>query len=192
MTNQGVEKVVSLSEHRLPALRREISSLREKLHEVTEMFSDNDDSFKIVADIALTLQGCETIEELDHAIGVSMVEKSADHACLFLENPAEKFIAVNHVCSLDSLNEDLRYRLRQLTSTTCESCRSESYSELTGVNVTEPGSVSMIPVDYKDLRGVLVIGAEDPDYYTQEVGTLYLDFLGATLARSAERILVGS
>ena len=35
----------------------------------------------------------------------------------------------------------------------------------------------------------MVIGAEDPGFFSNDVGTLYLDFVGATLARSTSRIL---
>ena len=61
--------VVSLTDVRLPELRAEIADLRERLQNVTDIFNENEESFKIIADISLTLQECKTISDLDEAVG---------------------------------------------------------------------------------------------------------------------------
>ena len=181
--------VVSLTDVRLPELRAEIADLRERLQNVTEIFNENEQSFKIIAEIALTLQECETVEDLDDAIGGTMIERSADHARFYVEQPEVTWTGSQHIRALGTLNASLCESLSALTSTKCEACRRETYRALLDVNVADPASLAQIPVSHRSLKGVLVVGAEDPDFFANDVGTLFLDFLGATLACSADRIL---
>ena len=181
--------VVSLTDVRLPELRAEIADLRERLQNVTEIFNENEQSFKIIADIALTLQGCETIENLDEAVGGVMIERSADHARFYVERPELKWAGLAHIRALDALDPTSRESLAGLTATKCEACRSDTYRDLLDADVADPASLAQIPVSHHSLNGVLVIGAENPDFFSNDVGTLYLDFLGATLACSTYRIL---
>lgn len=191
MTNRE-RNVVSLTDVRLPELRAEIADLRERLQNVTEIFNENEESFKIIADIALTLQGCETIENLDEAVGGVMIERSADHARLYIERPELEWTGSEHIHALGVLDPVLGESLAELTSTKCEACRSETYRDLLGAAVADPASLAQIPLSHQSLKGVLVIGAEDSDFFSNDVGTIYLDFLGATLACSAYRILAAS
>lgn len=184
--------VVSLTDVRLPELRAEIAELRERLQNVTEIFNENEQSFKIIADIALTLQGCETIEKLDDAVGGVMIERSADHARFFVERPELEWTGLAHIQTLGSLDPTLSESLAGLTSTKCEACRAETYRDLLDAKVADPASLAQIPVSHQSLKGVLIIGAENPDFFSNDVGTLYLDFLGATLACSTYRILKAS
>lgn len=181
--------VVSLTDVRLPELRAEIADLRERLQNVTEIFNENEQSFKIIADIALALQECETVEELDDTVGGVMIERSADHARFYIERPELVWTDSIHIRALGTLNTSLYESLSALSSTKCEACRSETYRDLLDVEVGDPASLAQIPVSHRSLKGVLVIGAEDPDFFSNDVGTLFLDFLGATLACSANRIL---
>ncbi|MCY4130401.1 MAG: DUF484 family protein [Gammaproteobacteria bacterium] len=184
--------IVSLTDVRLPALREEITELRERLQNVTEIFNENEQSFKIIAEIALALQGCETIENLDDAVGGVMIERSADHARFYVEQPDLEWPGSEHIRALGALDPTLCESLAGLTSTKCEACRSETYRDLLDVDVSDPASLAQIPVSHQSLKGVLVIGAENPDFFSNDVGTLYLDFLGATLACSTYRILAAS
>ena len=184
--------VVSLTDVRLPELRAEISDLRERLQNVTEIFNENEQSFKIIAEIALTLQECETIEDLDRTVGGVMIERSADHARFYIEQPEIGWTGLKHIRALDTLDAALSESLLRLPATKCEACRAETYRDLLSVDVDDPASISQIPVSHQALSGVLVIGAVDPDFFSNDVGTLYLDFLGATLACSAHRILTKS
>ena len=184
--------VVSLTDVRLPELRAEIADLRERLQNVTEIFNENEQSFKIIAEIALTIQECETVADLDDAVGGAMIERSADHARFYVEHPKLARIESKHIRALDTLNSSLCKSLSALSSTKCEACRSEIYRDLLDVVVADPASLAQIPVSHRSLKGVLVIGAEDPDFFSNDVGTLFLDFLGATLACSANRILAMS
>lgn len=184
--------VVSLTDVRLPELRAEIADLRERLQNVTEIFNENEQSFRIIADIALTLQECETVEDLDDAVGGAMIERSADHARFYVEYPEISWIESKHIRAFSSLDSSIREPLSELESTKCEACRAETYRDLLNVKVTDPASIAKIPLSYRALKGVLVIGAEDPDYFSNDVGTLYLDFVGATLACSTSRILAAS
>ena len=184
--------VISLTDVRLPELRAEISELRERLEHVTDIFVENEASFRIVAHIALAVQACNSLAELDRAVGVTVVEQSADHARLFLNNPVVETSADSHIQCLQSLEETLRSKLETLIETKCEASRAETYECLLGVQVQETASLALIPVSFESLQGVLVIGSKNPDFYANDVGSLYLDFLGASIARSAYRILVSS
>lgn len=182
--------VISLTDVRLPELRAEITDLRERLEHVTDIFVENEASFRIVAHIALAVQACNSLQELDHTVGVTVVEQSADHARLFLDKPVIEPSAESHIQCLQSLDETLRAKLATLVETKCEASRAETYESLLGVEVEDPASVALIPVAFESLQGVLVIGSKNPDFYANDVGSLYLDFLGASIARSAYRILV--
>lgn len=186
--NKREGNVVSLSELRLPKLRDEIEALRERLQDVTEIFIENDRSFRIVAEIALSLQEAHSSADLDAAVGIKMVEESADHARFYLENFANQPSSAKFIHDVATLDEKIRARLDQLDGTTCEVCRPETYKALLHVDIEDVASIAMIPANFHTVRGVLVIGAGDPDFFAREVGTIYLDFLGASLARSAYRL----
>lgn len=186
--NKNPRNVVSLTEVRLPELRSEIDELRDRLQNVTEIFADNNRSFGIVADIALTLQQACSVSDLDAAIGEKMVEKSADEARLYIDCSNARDIDATYVRPLGSLDIETQVNVARLDATKCESCRADTYKALLDADVDDPASIAMIPISFETLRGLLVVGARDPDFFSRDVSTDYLDFLGATLARSAYRV----
>lgn len=188
MTRHG-RNVVSLTDVRLPQLRAEITDLRERLQNVTEIFNENEESFKIIADIAIALQASDTLEALDDVIGGAMIEQSADHARFYIKTPKLHGHETKNIRDLASLDPTANASISDLVATKCEACRSETYRALLDVEVEDPVSIAQIPVLHQSLSGVLIIGAEDPDFFSNNVGTLYLDFLGRTLACAANRIL---
>lgn len=181
--------IVSLVDVRLPELRDEITELRERLQRVTNIFVENEASFKVVAHIALTIQGADTPNGIDDAIGKTMTQDSGDVARFYINQPICGAVDLDYVHSLTTLKESTRKSLLGLKQTRCEVCRPEAYKELLDVDVEDFGSMAKIPVAFKGFRGVLIIGSEDPDLFNHEAGTLYLDFLGETLARSAYRVM---
>ena len=185
-----VKNVISLTDVRLPELREEINELRERLQNVTQIFVENAQNFKIVADIALGIQACNSLAELDHAVGVTMVEQSADHARFYIDEPVLGSIDANFLDNFQSLDESMRKKLAKLDATKCEPCRANVYNALLHIDAQDAASIAMIPASFKSLNGVLVVGSENPNFFANDVGTLYLDFLGATIARTAFRILL--
>lgn len=181
--------VVSISEVRLPELRDEITELRERLQRVTDVFIENEANFAVVADIVLAIQSAESSRDLDEAVGVTITRESGDLARFYVADPFRPPEEMDYVHSIDSLNESTRKALEGLEQTKCEVCRADSYEELMREEISGLGSMAKIPLSYESLRGVLVIGAEDEDLFGHDAGTLYLDFIGATLARTAYRVL---
>lgn len=181
--------VVSISEVRLPELRGEITELRERLQRVTDVFIENEANFGVVTDIVLAIQSADTLQGLDEAIGTTITRESGDLARFYVPEALLPDETMDYVHSIESLSESTRKSLEALSKTQCEVCRADSYEELMRVSIADVGSMAKIPVAYESLRGVLVIGAEDADLFGQDVGTLYLDFIGATLARTAIRVL---
>ena len=181
--------VVSLTDVRLPQLRAEITDLRERLQNVTEIFNENEQSFKIIADIAIALQASDTLEALDDIVGGAMIEQSADHARFYVKTPKFHGRESKNIRDIASLDPTTKESISNLVATKCEACRSETYRTLLDVEVEDTVSIAQIPVLHQSVSGILIIGAEDPNFFSNNVGTLYLDFLGRTLACAANRIL---
>ena len=192
MSASNQDKIVALTDVQIPRLRQEINSLRRQLRNVSDTFFANEDSFNVVADIALALQACETVLDLDKAIGVQLVSDSADHAHFYILSEDRESSDTEYMSSISTLSEELQTRLSKLNKTVCEPCREDTYKQLLQIDLDSAGSIALVPVAHEKIRGVLVIGAIDPDYYTRAVGTLYLDFLGASLGISANRVLLNN
>ena len=184
------DNLVSMVDHKLPELRSEVRSLTERLEKVIDTYLSNAESFDIVAGIALEAQACQSLTELNRVIAEVVVEKSADKARLYLldTNLIKLDGSLEAIKTLDDLSASTQMQLNAVETTHCDPCRATLYQELIGPIESEMGSLAFIPVAFEDIRAVLVIGSHDATFYSPEVGTDYLEFLGATIARTLHRL----
>lgn len=153
-------------------------------------FLANERNFQIVAGIALATQQCESIEELNRVITEVVVEQSADKARLYVPNLNALGVNKDHIAFAEYtvLADTTRQRVTAIQKTLCEPVRRSVYEELLGEIDNEVGSIALVPVRYQNIEAVLVVGDQSADFFTPDAGTIYLDFLGATLARTMYRL----
>ena len=73
---------------------------------------------------------------------------------------------------------------------TCDIFRPDDYAAVfPTARLSGPGSIAIVPLRKQSLRGVLAIGAEDPNRFTADMGTVFLRFAGDALARTLTRLL---
>ena len=58
-----------------------------------------------------------------------------------------------------------------------------------GSDLTQPGSVALVPMRLPNLEAILVIGSDDPQRFVPEKGTLFLEYISDVLSRTLDRVM---
>lgn len=183
------QNVTVLEDVLLVQLRKQIQDLQSENKTLLEAYQFNERSYSVVSKMAIETSACETLSEMDDVICNSLVQEAGGRACLYLINPSSPIIGFRGIKSVSTLTDDARQMLEQLTSTQSEPCREETYNTyLEGLSDTV-GSIVWIPINHRELQGVLTIGSPDNEFFRPDHGTVFLDFLGSLTAITVERCL---
>ena len=177
----------SLADHRISTLESSNAELQEQLDLLIRAGFNNEQKFVWLQTVILALLDVDDVDDLDHVLSREFIDRpDVDESMLFLQD----FDLNNSYKHIQGIEKDhpLARRLTDLTAPTCETTRREEYEELFRTKVEEPGSVALIPIFEKDLRGVLAIGSRDHSRFNLAMDTLFLNFLGEVLGRVARRI----
>jgi len=178
---------VSLVERQVSVLRERNVDLRHRLRDLGSTARDNDQLFADTRSLVLALLEARGADDLEHAlITVLREEFDIEYASLTLFE--EHFGADSKVRCVEE--SELIGHLGSLLrggSAGCGALRADDFAFIfPGARMTGSAAVALIEAD-GDRLGAIGVGSSDAAYYSEEMGTLFLEFAAEVLARLLRR-----
>lgn len=181
--------VVSLADRQAAILRDRNQQMHQRLSALIAVAKENDRTFAGMRDLVLALMDASTWAQLDAVLAEHFLGGfGADHAvCRIAAGPLESTDLAHVVC--EPCDGALGRHADQ-EHPVCDIFRPDDYAAVfPTAQLAGPGSIAIVPLRKQSLRGVLAVGAEDPNRFTADMGTVFLSFAGDALARTLTRLL---
>ena len=174
----------SLVERQLAVLREQNGDLDRRLHELVAVARENDQLSERMHELAIDLIGANTLNQVLSVVRRSMVEEfGADLAVIRVghrptagagDAPDDSEVFVGAEDPGLKLFEDLFKNGRP----ECGRIQSSKAHYLFGEASQQVGSAALIPLTGEGWRGLLAVGAGEPDRFQPGMGTLFLGRMG--------------
>lgn len=173
-------KAISLLERQVKILRDRSIESRHTLNILLENARQNDQLFSITRSLVLILLEEDSIDQIASLTEANLATQPGVDACRL-------FILDN-----DGLINELQNRFPSLfrsKSVLCQSLDRESSNLLFPNAAQAMRSVALCPVTYgNSLLAILALGNQSQDYFTEELDTLFLDFIAEVLGSLIQRL----
>lgn len=178
-------QAISLTERQVSTLREKLHQVQGKLSELVGFGEENDSISEKVHRLTLSLLVAESFESVSQAIYTHLVEDFAvPHVQLrvwnsILKRPLPEFIEVS---------EDLRFFSADLRKPQCGAPQQAEILEWFGDASEHLRSWALIPLR-RDAQvfGMLALGSEDAQRFFPEMGTLYVERIGDLVSAAVLR-----
>lgn len=176
-------KAVSLVERQLEVMRDRNKEMGQRVDKMISSASDNAELFEKTNRLVLSLIKAEDLTALVDALYNSLGEDFSTEIfslTLIDDGSIGKQSGVNVIT-----REDAKREISALMSTpgaVSGVIRDEEVEFLFGPSESAIGSVVTLPLtNGENTFGVLALGNKDPQYYSRDTGTLFIDYVGALL-----------
>lgn len=184
---------VSLVERQVSVMRDRNTEIRARLDNILATAQDNDQLFEKTKQLVLKLIESKNLSTLVEAVYESLgKDYQIEFYSLTLfgaEETLPKTMA--RVVEVEQANEQIGTLLRA-NRVVCGVLREEEMSFLFGAKGARVGSAAAIPLRYNNLCGILAVGNADPNFYTGNMGTLFLSYIAEVLSRLIRQQLSGT
>lgn len=180
--------MTSLTTHRISSLESKYKETQEELDTLIQTGKRNDEKFHWLRTVVLALFDVENWTELNIFMKEILSGRdNIDAVRLFLWNlPTDpEMDCIRPAQELGSLEQ----RTRSLASSICEKTRPDDFERFFGKQPEEVTSIALVPVSFVSIRGLLVVGSDDPMHFEHAMSTLFLDFLGDMMGRTLNKIV---
>ena len=181
----------SLVERQVAILRERNIDLRKRLKSLLKTASTNDQTFQKMRSLTFSAMDVDNFQRFDLLIDQELIKGfGANHVVAFLKK-WEPTLTSTHFLSFSCYKETPFSDLIELSDSTCATYRPEEYGTL--FQTTEPqgpGSAALIPLFAEDDKGILIIGSNNPERFSQNMETLFLDYLGEIFSKVLRRIVI--
>ncbi len=178
---------ISLIEHQVVRLQRQNHKLRSQLEHLTAIAADNERLMRRLQDFSLELVATRTPESFVECLTRRLADDfRAEQIRLNLFAPPMELDGLSHVHALPG--EPARW-LTRLISGPHPECGRPTRAKLEvlfGPSRRPIGSAALVPIPPG--IGVLAIGAESPQRFEPDMGTLFLELLGRVIGYRLERM----
>ena len=177
----------SLVERQVAILRERNIDTRKRLASLLEAATTNDGLFQKTRNLTLALMDASTPPALDEVLAEKLIaEFEADHAVLYILD--SQIPSQPHIVNLSSEDSAPIARLFSQTAPSCGTYRPAEYAQLfNDRSYGTPGSAALVPMQHQNLNATLAIGSTDPNRFSPEMGTIFLEFIGEVLTRTILR-----
>ena len=176
----------SLTARRISTLEATNKEIQQQLSSLIDTGKRNEEKFFWLQSVILAMMDSATAEQLDDVLGrVLKGRANVDEVRLFIDGIDTGIL--EHIRPSHNL-DSLESRLLDLDGSVCETMRLSEYKLVFEKELQEIPSVAFVPVFRGGISGVLTIGSKDPQHFSYELSTLFLDFLGQVVGRVAQRI----
>lgn len=173
-------KAISLLERQVKILRDRSIESRHTLNTLLENARYNDQLFSITRNLILVLLEEDEIDQISSLTESNLATQPGVDACrlFILDNDAT-------VHELQSRFPSL-FRSKRIV---CQPLDRDTAQFLFPQTSPAPRSAALCPVTYgSSLLGILVLGNQAQDYFTEELDTLFLDFIAEVLGSLVHRV----
>lgn len=200
---------ISFAQRQASVLRKRNSDLRGRLQALLANAQTNDALFEKTRTLSVTLQRAESATMLNDALGHDLVEAfAADHlACYLREDAVTEAIigkdpgaqnggvdATAPHSKHNLLHWVTEYPLQELfdaDSARCVTLRTRELDALFPARQSrDEGSAVLIPLPNSD--GMLAIGSDNRERFNNDMGMLFVDFIGELVDVTVQRLLRAS
>ncbi len=170
------DKVISLNERQIIALRERNRALQDKLLELISFGEENDAIGEKMHRLTIALLSVSNLDELLSALYFSLKEDFAVPfvAMRFWELSTEPGTHTE----FSPTSEDVRTIAESLAQPYCGNHIADEIKQWFGEDAEHLHSFAMIPLNTVQTIGLIVLGSPDPERFYPEMGTLHLKRLG--------------
>jgi uncharacterized protein YigA (DUF484 family) len=176
-------KAISLVERQISILRERNSEMITQIDQMQAAAKDNVLLMKKTNRLVLNLIQANDLNSLSKALTVSLKSDfSTEFFSLTLINndSAATKTAVNFVSESEA--KSIIGNILSAKKAVCGKRNDEEISLLFGNQAEDIGSVLALPLKTTNTFGVLALGHSDPEFYTKEIGTVFIDYIGDLLS----------
>lgn len=181
---------VSLVERQMAVLRQRGLDMRSRLTQLLEVARDNDRLFQLTRDLTLQLLEADSLEALVAALEDSLKQKFKVEfvgLVFFAQEP----LAVGRTENLADAQKKISGLLVGIP--VCGALRESELQFLFGEQQAQSiQSAAVISIAHKEKLGVLALGSENPQQYSNAVDTLFLDYIAQVVARLLPTLLAST
>lgn len=172
------EGAISLIERQLAALRDRNKEMREQLDGLYSIAQDNEAMFERTNRLVANLLKAKNLNELVQSLYDSLEKDYGIQAySLTLLGHAENLPeSLARISSPDKANQEIPSVLNG-TNATCGQLSVSAMNFLFGDSLNILGSAAVVILRNEGNLGVLALGNSDFSYYTEDMGTIFLDYI---------------
>ena len=176
-------RAISLVERQIGIMRERNSEMITQIDQMQAAAKENALLMEKTNRLVLNLVQANDLNSLGKALTVSLKSDfSTEFFSLTLINndPAVTKNAVNFVSENEA--KSIIGNILSAKKAICGKRKHEEISLLFGNQAEEIGSVLALPLRTTNTFGVLALGHSDPEFYTKEIGTVFIDYIGDLLS----------
>ncbi len=189
---------ISFAQRQASLLRKRNSDLRGRLQALLANAQTNDALFEKTRTLSVMLQRAESQAMFNAALGEDLVEAfAADHLACYLRSDiagpsSEKMSAAGHTPKKNNMLHWVEnYPLQELfdpDTARCVTLRTRELDQLFPARQSrDEGSAVLIPLP--NSNGMLAIGSDNRERFNNDMGMLFVDFIGELVDVTAQRLL---
>ncbi|MGC1954266.1 MAG: DUF484 family protein [Gammaproteobacteria bacterium] len=179
-------KAVSLIEHQVVVLRRQVQALRMQLQDFVRHARNNEILTERVHHLTLRLIQCRKLTELLTALYAALIEDFKVDAAvvkLFVAARLERDRTRGEFVAGDAEVRSLFVNIIKAKEPVCGRLRVAQLAYLFGERQSAVSSVALLPLGEPDRIGFLAIGSQDPYRFQPGMGTAFLKNLAEIVTR---------
>ena len=149
-----------------------------------ETASTNDDIFKKIRSLTSAIIDVKNVHDLEQIIKQELINNfNASHVIFIFKN-FELNDNSTYFIDASSIQDKGFSNLIKLSDSSCKVYRPEEYATLFQIEkLNGPGSAALIPLSVDNNRGIMIIGSTDPERFSQNLETLFLDYLSEIFSK---------
>lgn len=175
-------KAISLLERQVTILRERTIESRHTLNVLLETAKYNDQLFNVTRALILALLMEDEVAQIASATEANLCTQPGVDACAVILFQADHLKNVQHTRleSTELLQQHFPTLLRD-RRTQCRPIKKETATFLFPHHIGSIRSAALCPIGRERMLGVLAIGNKAQEYFSEELDTMFLDFIGEVL-----------
>jgi uncharacterized protein YigA (DUF484 family) len=170
-------RAIALSERQTVALREKAKLLEAKLAEIIRYAEENDAISEKVHRLSVALAGARDFAVLSHSLHLHLREDFAvPHVALRVWGKPV------HGPAADAVSDAQRHAAETMPGPQCGPAAGSAFGRWFGEAAEHVRSLALVPLGAAPAFGLIALGAEDPQRFFPEMGTLYLRRIGELCA----------
>lgn len=179
-------KAVSLLERQMLLMRERLADREDHLEDLLDTARHNDMQLSRVRRLILALLEADDLNDLSSTLSEQLRNSfGTGHSRLVLvDSSSEDTVNTSQlVTQADNSLTALIQALLQKSRTFCGQVSAEQLEQLFELGMVADGSAAVIPLNQDDVKGYLLLGSENPDYFRAEMGTEFAAYVADVVAR---------
>ncbi len=185
-------QAVSLLERQVSLMRERLAEREDHLEDLLDTARHNDMQLSRVRRMVLALLEADDLNDLASTLSEQLRNSfGTGHSRLVLTgsdgtdaiNTAQLINTSQLVTEAENSLTALIQALLQNSRTFCGQVSAEQLEQLFELGMVADGSAAVIPLNQDDVKGYLLLGSENPDYFRSEMGTEFAAYVADVVAR---------